>query len=73
MALKRQNDRQELLDARDAERFSMDKERFATNRRLVLLNYRTHRLMQLMQLLIEKRALGIQKKNDDFEVNLAGF
>ena len=30
MAIKRQNDRQELLDARDTERFGMDKERFAT-------------------------------------------
>ena len=30
MALKRQNDRQELLDARDTERFGMDKEHFAT-------------------------------------------
>ncbi len=30
MALKRQNDRQDVLDAQNLERFSMDKERFAT-------------------------------------------
>ena len=70
MALKRQNDRQELLDARDAERFGMDKERFATQQAASAFDLQNAQTNAANAAIDRKRALGIQKKNDDFEVNL---
>ena len=70
MALKRQNDRQELLDARDAERFSMDKERFATQQAASAFELQNAQTNAANAAMDRTRALGIQKKGDDFEVNL---
>lgn len=70
MALKRQNDRQELLDARDAERFSMDKERFATQQAASAFELQNAQTNAANAAIDRTRALGIQKKNDDFEANL---
>ena len=70
MALKRQNDRQELLDARDTERFGMDKERFATQQAASAFELQNAQTNAANAAIDRKRALGIQKKNDDFEANL---
>ena len=70
MALKRQNDRQELLDARDAEKFGMDKERFATQQAASAFDLQNAQTNAANAAIDRKRVLGIQKKNDDFEANL---
>ena len=70
MALKRQNDRQELLDARDAERFSMDKERFATQQAASAFELQNAQTNAANAAIDRTRALGIQKKGDEFEANL---
>jgi hypothetical protein len=70
MALKRQNDRQELLDARDAEKFSMDKERFATQQAASAFDLQNAQTNAANAAIDRTRALGIQKKGDEFEANL---
>ena len=70
MALKRQNDRQELLDARDTERFGMDKERFATQQAASAFDLQNAQTNAANAAIDRTRALGIQKKGDEFEANL---
>jgi len=70
MALKRQNDRQELLDARDAEKFDMDKERFATQQAASAFDLQNAQTNAANAAIDRTRALGIQKKGDEFEANL---
>jgi len=70
MALKRQNDRQELLDARDAEKFGMDKERFATQQAASAFELQNAQTNAANAAIDRTRALGIQKKGDEFEANL---
>ena len=70
MALKRQNDRQELLDARDTERFGMDKEHFATQQAASAFDLQNAQTNAANAAIDRTRALGIQKKGDEFEANL---
>ncbi len=70
MALKRQNDRQDVIDQREAERFGMDKERFATQQAASAFDLQNAQTNAANAAIDRKRALGIQKKNDDFEANL---
>jgi len=70
MALKRQNDRQELLDARDAEKFGMDKERFATQQAASAFELQNAQTNAANAAIDRTRTLGIQKKGDEFEANL---
>ena len=70
MALKRQNDRQDVLDAQNLERFSMDKERFATQQAASAFDLQNAQTNAANAAIDRTRALGIQKKNDDFEANL---
>ena len=70
MALKRQNDRQDVLDAQNLERFGMDKERFATQQAASAFDLQNAQTNAANAAIDRKRALGIQKKNDDFEANL---
>ena len=70
MALKRQNDRQDVLDAQNLERFSMDKERFATQQAASAFDLQNARTNAANAATDRIRTLGIQKKNDDFEANL---
>ncbi len=70
MALKRQNDRQDVIDQREAERFGMDKERFATQQAASAFDLQNAQTNAANAAIDRTRALGIQKKNDDFEANL---
>ena len=70
MALKRQNDRQDVLDAQNLERFSMDKERFATQQAASAFDLQNAQTNAANAATDRIRTLGIQKKNDDFEANL---
>lgn len=70
MALKRQNDRQDVLDAQNLERFGMDKERFATQQAASAFELQNAQTNAANAAIDRTRALGIQKKNDDFEANL---
>jgi len=70
MALKRQNDRQDVLDAQNLERFGMDKERFATQQAASAFDLQNAQTNAANAATDRIRTLGIQKKNDDFEANL---
>jgi len=70
MALKRQNDRQDVLDAQNLERFGMDKERFATQQAASAFDLQNAQTNAANAAMDRTRALGIQKKGDDFEANL---
>ena len=70
MALKRQNDRQDVLDAQNLERFSMDKERFATQQAASAFDLQNAQTNAANAATDRIRTLGIQKKGDDFEANL---
>lgn len=70
MAIKRQNDRQDVLDAQNLERFNMDKERFATQQAASAFELQNAQTNAANAAIDRTRALGIQKKNDDFEANL---
>jgi hypothetical protein len=70
MALKRQNDRQDVLDAQNLERFGMDKERFATQQAASAFELQNAQTNAANAAMDRTRALGIQKKGDDFEANL---
>ena len=70
MALKRQNDRQDVLDAQNLERFGMDKERFATQQAASAFELQNAQTNAANAAIDRTRALGIQKKGDDFEANL---
>ena len=70
MALKRQNDRQDVLDAQNLEKFGMDKERFATQQAASAFDLQNAQTNAANAAIDRTRALGIQKKGDDFEANL---
>lgn len=70
MALKRQNDRQDVLDAQNLEKFGMDKERFATQQAASAFELQNAQTNAANAAIDRTRALGIQKKGDDFEANL---
>jgi hypothetical protein len=70
MALKRQNDRQDVLDAQNLEKFSMDKERFATQQAASAFDLQNAQTNAANAATDRIRTLGIQKKGDDFEANL---
>ncbi len=70
MAIKRQNDRQDVLDAQNLERFGMDKERFATQQAASAFDLQNAQTNAANAATDRTRALGIQKKGDDFEANL---
>lgn len=70
MAIKRQNDRQDVLDAQNLERFGMDKERFATQQAASAFELQNAQTNAANAATDRIRTLGIQKKNDDFEANL---
>ena len=70
MAIKRQNDRQDVLDAQNLERFGMDKERFATQQAASAFDLQNAQTNAANAATDRVRALGIQKKGDDFEANL---
>lgn len=70
MAIKRQNDRQDVLDAQNLERFSMDKERFATQQAASAFDLQNAQTNAANAATDRIRTLGIQKKNDDHEANL---
>ncbi len=70
MAIKRQNDRQDVLDAQNLERFGMDKERFATQQAASAFELQNAQTNAANAAMDRTRALGIQKKGDDFEANL---
>jgi len=71
MALKRQNDRQDVLDAQNLERFGMDKERFATQQAASAFDLQNAQTNAANAATDRTRALGIQKKGDDFDANLS--
>ena len=71
MAIKRQNDRQDVLDAQNLERFGMDKERFATQQAASAFDLQNAQTNAANAAIDRTRALGIQKKGDDFEANLS--
>jgi hypothetical protein len=70
MAIKRQNDRQDVLDAQNLERFGMDKERFATQQAASAFDLQNAQTNAANAATDRIRTLGIQKKGDDFEANL---
>ena len=70
MAIKRQNDRQDVLDAQNLERFGMDKERFATQQAASAFELQNAQTNAANAATDRVRSLSIQKKGDDFEANL---
>lgn len=70
MAIKRQNDRQDVLDAQNLEKFGMDKERFATQQAASAFDLQNAQTNAANAATDRTRTLAIQKKNDDFEANL---
>ncbi len=70
MALKRQNDRQELLDARDTERFGMDKERFATQQAASAFDLQNAQTNAANAAIDRTRNLRIQANQDAFDVKM---
>ena len=70
MALKRQNDRQDVLDAQNLEKFGMDKERFKTQQAASAFELQNAQTNAANAAIDRTRALGIQKKGDEFDANL---
>lgn len=70
MALKRQNDRQDVLDAQNAEKFGMDKERFATQQAASAFDLQNAQTNAANAATDRKRALGIQARGDDLDATL---
>ena len=70
MAIKRQNDRQDVLDAQNLEKFGMDKERFKTQQAASAFDLQSAQTSAANAAIDRTRALGIQKKGDEFEANL---
>ena len=70
MALKRQNDRQDVLDAQNLEKFGMAKERFATQQAASAFDLQNAQTNAANAAIDRTRALGIQAKGDAFEANL---
>jgi len=70
MALKRQNDRQDVLDAQNLERFSMDKERFATQQAASAFDLQNAQTNAANAATDRTRNLGIQANQDAFDVKM---
>lgn len=70
MAIKRQNDRQDVLDAQNLEKFGMDKERFATQQAASAFDLKNAQTNAANAATDRVRSLSIQKKGDEFEANL---
>lgn len=73
MALKRQNDRQDVLDAQNLEKFGMDKERFATQQAASAFDLQNAQTNAANAATDRTRALGIQKIGDDVDAQLRGI
>jgi len=70
MALKRQNDRQDVLDAQNLERFSMDKERFATQQAASAFDLQNAQTNAANAATDRVRTLGLQSKQDATLANM---
>ena len=70
MALKRQNDRQDVLDAQNLERFSMDKERFATQQAASAFDLQNAQTNAANAAMDRTRNLRIQADQDAFDVKM---
>jgi len=70
MALKRQNDRQDVLDAQNLERFGMDKERFATQQAASAFDLQNAQTNAANAATDRTRNLGIQANQDAFDVKM---
>jgi len=70
MALKRQNDRQDVLDAQNLEKFGMDKERFATQQAASAFELQNAQTDAANAAIDRKRTLAIQANQDAFDVKM---
>jgi hypothetical protein len=70
MALKRQNDRQDVLDAQNLEKFGMDKERFKTQQAASAFELQNAQTNAANAAIDRKRTLAIQKKDDATLANM---
>ena len=70
MALKRQNDRQDVLDAQNLERFGMDKERFATQQAASAFDLQNAQTNAANAAMDRTRNLRIQANQDAFDVKM---
>lgn len=70
MALKRQNDRQDVLDAQNLERFGMDKERFATQQAASAFELQNAQTNAANAAMDRTRNLRIQADQDAFDVKM---
>ena len=70
MALKRQNDRQDVLDAQNLEKFGMDKERFKTQQAASAFELQNAQTNAANAAIDRKRNLGIQANQDAFDVKM---
>ena len=70
MALKRQNDRQDVLDAQNLEKFGMDKERFATQQAASAFELQNAQTNAANAAMDRTRNLRIQANQDAFDVKM---
>ena len=70
MAIKRQNDRQDVLDAQNLERFGMDKERFATQQAASAFELQNAQTNAANAAMDRTRNLRIQANQDAFDVKM---
>ena len=70
MAIKRQNDRQDVLDAQNLERFGMDKERFATQQAASAFDLQNAQTNAANAATDRTRNLRIQADQDAFDVKM---
>ena len=70
MALKRQNDRQDVLDAQNLEKFGMDKERFATQQAASAFDLQNAQTNAANAATDRTRNLRIQANQDAFDVKM---
>ena len=70
MAIKRQNDRQDVLDAQNLERFGMDKERFATQQAASAFDLQNAQTNAANAAMDRTRNLRIQADQDAFDVKM---
>ncbi len=73
MALKRQNDRQDVLDAQNLEKFGMDKERFATQQAASAFDLQNAQTNAANAATDRTRNLRIQANQDAFDVKMKRF
>jgi len=70
MAIKRQNDRQDVLDAQNLEKFGMDKERFKTQQAASAFELQNAQTNAANAAIDRKRTLAIQANQDAFDVKM---